>query len=318
MIAMPDPSPPGSVDKLQRWMFDAVSHPGGLDAGLAAAGVPPPGLEAIVLPSETLPAFDRLEIYADMYFLRLVEILAAEYPTVRHLIGPDVFDAQCRLFLQDHPSRSYQLTRLSAAFPAWLAARPARSARPAEHAVRHQAFAADVAQVERAMEEVFDAPAQPPIPPETVAAIPPDQWPDTVLTVIEAHQLLTLDHPVNDYITATKEGRHADVPSPTPTQPGGDGHAEPGKAHCLVWRQGWQVWRKDHHPAQHAILTALAAGAALGDAVQTAVQTAAQTAVQTAAADLPGTDPAWLIAKLGEWFQQWSADGLFCGVHPPS
>lgn len=291
---MTPPKPvPDSVDHLQRWMFEAVTHPGGLDSGLAAVGLPDAGLEGVVLPSDTLTAFDRLEIYADMYFLRLIDIMADEYPTVVYLLGDDLFRAQCRLFLRDHPSRSYQLNRLSPEFPGWLAQRPTGE-------IRHQAFAVDLARVERAMEDIFDAPEKERIAPEAVAEIGPDQWADTRLEVIPAHRALTLDHPVTPFMDAARQDRHEDVPEP----PDAGSASEP--CHVLVWRQSWRVWRKHQHPAQAAILGALATGAPLGEAVQ------------SAAADLPGVDPAWLIARLGEWFSQWAQDGLFCGVGAPT
>ena len=69
-------------------------HPEGAEAGLrsqaahrllpAAARDP----SAVVLPSKQLSAVERLEIYAHMYFARLVEVMEAEYPSVRQLLGP--------------------------------------------------------------------------------------------------------------------------------------------------------------------------------------------------------------------------------------
>jgi hypothetical protein len=265
-------------------MLDAITHPGGLEKGLAATHLSLEELESRVLSSQTLGAFDRLEIYADMYFMRLVEILEGEYPTVRSVIGADVFDEQCRLFLSDHPSRSHRLTDLSLSFPAWLAER-------SEGTVRQGAFVADLARVERAMEVVFDGPQAEPVAPDAFAALPPESWGDAKLEVIPAHQQLILGHPVNEFITAVMEGRDEEIPAPAD---------EP--LHVLVWRQDWRAWRRDQHPAQHAILGTLASGASLGEAVQ------------AAAANLPGVDPAWLIERLGEWFEQWTTDGLFCRI----
>ncbi len=275
-------SPPASVDRLQRWMFEVIRHPGGLEAGLAASGAGTDELARMVLPSDTLSAFERLEIYADMYFWRLVDILVEEYPTVRRILGPEGFEATCRAFLVDHPSASYQLNRLSEPFPEWLAGRP-------EADGPHRDFAADVARVERAMEDVFDDPAVEPVAPDAVAALAPEAWGDAHLEIIPAHRRLALGHPVNAYITAVAEARHVDIPEPAPTA-------------TLVWRQGWRTWRKDQHPAQDATLGALAEGRTLGEAVQ------------AAAADLPGVDPQWLISSLGRWFEEWAADGLFSAI----
>ena len=88
------------LDSLERWMQAVVMHPGGAQAGwrsrpaqrLLATRDP----ASVVLPSKQLSSTERLEIYAHMYYARLVEVMEAEYPTVRQLLGPAAFAAACR------------------------------------------------------------------------------------------------------------------------------------------------------------------------------------------------------------------------------
>ena len=159
---------------LERWMQAVIMHPGGADAGLEskaarrliARGARDP--ESVVLPSKQLSSVERLEIYAYMYYARLVEILQEEYPTTRQLLGPHEFAVLCRKFIARHPSRSRVLNRLSEKFPDFLA-----RALPKGH---RNGLAVDVARIERAMEDVFDAPKLEPMTAAQFAAIGADQW----------------------------------------------------------------------------------------------------------------------------------------------
>ena len=101
-----------------------------------------------------------------MYYARLVEVMTAEYPTTRQILGDDVFERACRRYVERHPSTARTLQRLSTGFPAFLT----------RHlpAGRRNALAVDVARIERAMEDVFDAPLGMPLTHAQLAAIAPE------------------------------------------------------------------------------------------------------------------------------------------------
>ena len=158
---MSAPSQTPSLGTLERWMQAVVMHPEGAEAGLRsrhARGLLPEGVrapESVVLPSRQLTSVERLEIYAHMYYARLIEVMEAEYPTLRQLLGPHAFAAACRQFVAKNPSRTRTLGSLSARFPDFLAKTLPRSNR--------NGLAVDVARIERAMEDVFDAPRAEPM-----------------------------------------------------------------------------------------------------------------------------------------------------------
>ena len=112
-------------------------HPEGAEAGVGsrpARGLLPDAvrdLGAVVLPSRQLTSVERLEIYAHMYYARLLEVMEVEYPTLRQILGPHAFAAACRRFVAKHPSRSRTLGSLSARFPDFLARTLPRSSRNA-------------------------------------------------------------------------------------------------------------------------------------------------------------------------------------------
>lgn len=270
---------------LERWMQTVVMHPQGAAAGvrshparrLVPAAVSQ--LESVVLPSKSLSSVERLDIYAHMYFARLIEILVAEYPTTRQLLGADAFDASCRHYLARHPSRSRTLNRLSERFPDFLARRLPRTNR--------NGLAVDVARIERAMEDVFDAARAEPMTPGQFAAIGADRWERLRLEITPALRLLELRYPANAYMNAVRGGGMPRLPRPRPS-------------FVIVYRRGFQVFRRDQTPDQFRLLAALASGRTLGAAVRAGIG-------QSARAER-------LAARLGEWFRDWAAAGIFVGV----
>jgi hypothetical protein len=268
---------------LERWMQAIVMHPEGAEAGLRsrparrlyAAAARDPG--AVVLPSKQLTSVERLGIYAHMYYARLIEVMEGEYPTLRQILGPHAFEAACRGFVAKHPSRSRTLNALSAGFPDFLAKTLPRTNR--------NGLAVNVARIERAMEDVFDAPRAEPMTAERFAAIGADQWERTTLKVNPALVLLELEYAANAYMSALRRGERPRIPRPRPTQ-------------VIVFRRGFQVFRRDQEPEQLRLLAALAAGRPLGAAVRAAIRGRGANADRVA-------------KRLGKWFEEWAGAHVF-------
>jgi hypothetical protein len=268
---------------LERWMQTVVMHPEGASPGVLSKPArrllpqAAENLETVVLPSQALTANERLDIYAHMYYARLLEILTDEYPTTRQILGAEAFALACRRFLQRHPSKHRTLNRLSEKFPAFL--------------VRHlppgnrSGLAIDVARIERAMEDVFDAPQVQLLTAAEFAAIGAEEWQRVSLRVIPALRLFKLRYPANDYMNAVRSKGRPRIPRP--------------RATCaIVYRRGYQVYRRDQTPEQYKLLSALAAGRTLASAVRSSISGRR-------------ASPEKLAATLGTWFRDWAAAGLF-------
>lgn len=274
------------LERLERWFSVSITHPEGptqgVQSGLATQLLPEAAcdLETVVLPSCSLNAMDRLSIYADMYFDRFTDILAEEFPTVRHVIGPQSFAAVARSYISRYPSQHYSLAQLGARFPRFLEEFSDSALIP------HRSFVVAVATVERTMEGVFDAEQAEPLTIEQLQGIPPDRWGQLRLNTIPAFRLLTLAYPVNDCITAVRHERPFDVPAA-------------GRTYVAVYRKNYKVWRVDLDARQHAILAALHSGQTLEEAI-------------CACAELPGLETTALAMSVQEWFRNWTAEGLFC------
>ncbi|MBI2922445.1 MAG: putative DNA-binding domain-containing protein [Planctomycetes bacterium] len=278
--------PRAKLNAVENWMQEVITHPGGIGAGESSSAarshmdLGAGAIERLIGPSRNLTSRQRLQIYSNMYFWRLIDILAEEYPTVRHVLGPPRFGRLAVAFLTAHPSRSYSLNVLSAGFPDFVRSEAGRLPR--------RAFLADVARVERTMEEVFDAPDARPLTTKEFRAIPMGRWATGRIRMTPALRLLALDHPVDAFMAAVREERQADVPRRR-------------KEWLAVFRSGYSVWRARLSEERFTLLGALVAGKSLPDAFE-------------ACAALRGFDEGRFTAALPVWFKRWASEGFFCGV----
>jgi hypothetical protein len=282
-----DPGRAPRLDQLERWMFEVVSHRGGVSAGLEAERARtclPAGaerLEDIVEPSRSLSAAERLGIYASMYYWRLIDVLVEDYPTVRHLLGADRFYETAAGYVDAHPSTHYSLSRLGRAFPEYL-----RDEAP-DLPVRDFVF--EVALLERTIEEVFDAPRSPVLEVDDLLAVPEDRRAELRFRMAPAFGLHAFRYPVDDFYQAVRD-EHPPQEAPAPQ-----------RSWLAVFRRHFKVWRMPLSEPQHAVLGALASGLPLGAALESALA-------------LPGVGAEELLGSLRSWFETWAGEGLFAGV----
>lgn len=295
---MSDPRPclPLELDALQRWLVAAISHPAGVGAGLtserakAEAAITPELLEQIVLPSTRLSAEERLAIYQQAYFARLIDALASIFPVLKQTLGDEAFAQFAVAYLQRYPSQSYTLHRLADRFVQFL-----EESQPAVAANEPSwpQFIIDLARLEVAIDRVFDAPGpedDPQLTPEDLAAIDPERWPDARLRLAIGLELLAFDYPVGDFFSACKRGERPPLP-------------QRQASYTALLRRNYIVRRYDLGREAFVLLSSLLAGASVEDAIAAAAEEAA--AIEQLARELRG------------WFERWAAAGFFRGIEMP-
>jgi hypothetical protein len=260
----------------QRLIVEAVTRPDPLEADGAPDGI------ALLRPSARgMTRENRLEVYRDQFWLRHVASLAEDFPTVRRVVGDAPFDALLRGYLRAYPPRGWSLQRLGADMPAFTASLAPRN---------HGALAHDAALLDWAFMEVFDAADAPPLDLRVVAAAPPDAWPRARIAFLPALRHVATAHPVHALREAVKTGKACELPTPAPTT-------------AIVWRDAAHFL---HAAAVDAIaaelMLALQSGQGLGEACASVA--AAHPAIGAAAFD----------ASVGQWFQQWTANGWLSTV----
>lgn len=74
-----------------------------------------------IIPSPTLAAHERIQIYNQQYWWRLLKILREHYPFLTRLFGPWDFDQAIGMhYLQSYPPDSWSLYQLGEKLPLWL------------------------------------------------------------------------------------------------------------------------------------------------------------------------------------------------------
>jgi hypothetical protein len=276
-------APELALGGLQRWMQSVIVHPGSVDdaVGSPAAGalVPPDRVGETILPSASLTPVERIGIYHGMYALRMAEALESDYPALAHFLGEARWSAVVRGYVEAHPSRSYTLNALGRSLPEWLRVAPE---------LPRRGFCRDLARLEWAVVEAFDAEETPRLAEAELARVPPEGWETARLVPTAALRLVDVHWNVNEWLDSTKDDRHE--------------HPKPRRrdAWVVVFRQSYAVYRRElSRPAFH-LLSDLAAGRPVGEALAAALRRRAAPDPQT----------------LNRWFRDWAADGLFTWIAP--
>lgn len=272
------------LDRMQRWFQAVVLHPGTPEEAVAshqaATELQPDRVGEVILPSKTLAPLERLGVYHGMYLLRMYDALAADYPGLEHFLGDAGFARLVRDYVQVHPSRSHTLNRLGDQLPEFIASHAALPRRE---------FCADLARLERAVSEAFDAEERPPLGEAEIAAVAPEAWETARLTPIPAFRLLAFRYPANAYLQSVRDEDH-------------DHHPKPRQQACwvAVYRRDFAVYRLDLGRPAHDLLADLAGGLPLGDAIAAALKRPGRRR--------PSED------DLFRWFREWIGGGVFASV----
>lgn len=265
------------LEALEHWMQSAIVRPH--EGRARPTAVDEAEAARHVLPSAHLSPAERVDIYAGMYFARLHDVLADEFPAVRALAGAEAFEKLVRAYLRAHPSRHWSLSGLGRALPAFLAGNVR---------VPRKALLADVARLEDAMSRVFDAASSPLLTPADVGRLAPESFPTARLVCVDAFEVLTLEHRANAIVRSVRQ----DEPLPSLSR---------ARTWCVVWRKDWVVWRMELDAIEFELLTAIRDGATVGGAIARATERSKAT-------------PEAMQTTVSNAFGRWIAEGFFARV----
>lgn len=289
------------LDVVEHWFQAVVTHPAGVQGGIESEEAQrqiPLGageLERVIRRSKSLTATERLSVYANAYYTRLLECLGESFPVLKQTVGEEAFGSLAFAYLEAHPSRSYTLSRLADAFPRYLEeTRPDRDDPRQPGAVDWPDLLVDLARLECAIGEVFDGPGVEGVPllsEEKLRSVPPERWSAARLVPVVCLKLLQFRYPVNGYYTAVRRaGEGVEVPLP-----------EPGEQFLALSRKEFVVQRYELSGPQLTLLGALVDGATIGTAIERVAASA-------------NLDTRSLAESLHSWFRDWTAAGLFTAV----
>ncbi len=206
----------------------------------------------------------QIGVYEMMYRHRMYDALVDEVRGLVALLGPDA-ERVLRAYLAAHPSRSWTLNRVADHMVSFLEAQSAPQAQ------------IEMAQLDHAVQTVFEAVDEPGVRPEELAQVPP-------LRLNGAVRLLRLSHNVHEIRSAVLTAQ------PVPA-------VMSREVPLVVFRRDIRVRHWEIGPAPWALLSGIEAHGDVGRALEEVVATELCT-------------PAQLAADVGGWFRDFAERNL--------
>jgi len=236
--------------------------------------------------NDRLSAVEQLEIYREQFYLRHTASLVEDFPGVGGILGQSDWDRLVWDYLASIEPRSFDLGDLGAGLAAFAETRDWLEGR--------RDLVVDMARLEYAHTEVFDAPDAAPLDPAKLGAVPEDAWEHARLVTDPGLRLLAFRHPVLALRRTILERneRHDTsalaLPSPSPV-------------FFAVHRRNLAIFHDELAPHAFALLSALGRSEPLGHACESAARDA-------------GVSVESLGAELEGWFSTWAARGYVVDI----
>jgi putative DNA-binding protein len=228
-----------NLPELQAFLYQLITTPerakrigNECDSAFGAA-------QLLVRSDQRLSAIERINIYADAYFHRLLDCLHEDFPATSAVVGSDNFVALVRDYLSAWPPTEPSIFYAGRYLPAFLRNHPL---------VRRWPFISELARLERAILDVFHAADVSTLSNEAMRAIPPQQWSTIRLKTHPAVEILHNEWRVTDLLGDVQSGREWEKPA----------HR---KSTVIVWRQHAQVYHRDLEEVEAGALAILSDGA---------------------------------------------------------
>lgn len=275
-----------TLRETQELFWKLITAPEGAEKGLATLDLGPKDLEEVVRSTERMSALDRMDVYANMYFFRILDVVRDDYPRLAHAVGEERFHNLITDYLLAHPSTHPSLRFIGQHLAEFLKT----------HELNEQhRWASDLAKLEWARVDVFDAPDHEILTTEELAGIAPEQWADLALELSPALQMHAVEWPVHRVWRAIKDHDAAadDIDADA------DIAARPTR--LRVWRRdGNIVVHKPMTELEHEALRGFGAGHALGPLCEELVHL---------------SDEGAIAVELAQLLQEWIGDQLVVAAH---
>jgi hypothetical protein len=128
---------------------------------------------------------ERLDVYRDAYYLRLIEILTEDYASLQKLMGEDAFEAMAHDYLDQYPSDSFTIRNVGRNL--------------ADYLKNHEGcdpFYAEYAAFEWALSEVLFIEDQEILTLEALSQVSPESWPKLKLQLHNSCCLLQFNYDI--------------------------------------------------------------------------------------------------------------------------
>jgi hypothetical protein len=236
--------------------------------------------------NDRLSPVEQAEIYREQFWLRHTSSLVEDFPGVGGIVGQEDWERLVEEYLEATPPLSYSLRDLGDVLPAFI---------EKLDWLPHRELCTDMARLEWAYVEAFDANDHPPLDPQKLASMPESAWETAKLVLHPSVQMLRVRYPVvalRQRIRKSEDSdEHEHIPIP-----------EPSPSNLVIYRaQNRNLMDEALADGAYAMLEALADGLSLVDACGRAM--------------LEYPDQASDIEQnVGAWFQLFAQKGFIVDV----
>jgi hypothetical protein len=272
------------LDRVQRFVLSRLRSRSALprdpETTLAAS--------ALLAGNDRLTPVEQLEIYRVQFWLRHTSSLLEDFPGLAGILGQTAWESLVEDYLSELAPDSFTLRNLGQRLPEYIAGRPATP----EHEL-----CLDMARLEWAYVEIFDAEDSAPLDTALLFSIPEAGWHGARFVLSPALRLLSVRYPVAGLRRRLRLAALSGSDEPVEV---------PDRApECLaLYRNGErELFYKVLDPVAFAVLERLGAGEPLVSACEAVV------------ADAPEHE-AHIERSIGTWFREWGERGFFREVLP--
>ncbi len=267
------------LNELQTWMAGALQRRRAIERDKNLTAQARKNLGG----NERMRPEDQLEVYREQFWLRHTSCLVEDFEALGAIVGQKQWERLVEEYLAAFPPQSFTLRDLGERLPEFVTR--------CDWLARHE-LCVDMARLEWAYVEVFDARDSAPLDSNQLNAIPEPAWQTARIELSPALRLLAVRYPVAQLrrkIRLQEEWELPDAPEPQ---------------HLVIYRG---KDRNLHHDVISELAFALLEELGRGTPLVPAAEAVAQAH--------PGSE-ATLESELASWFQSFTERGWFAAVHP--
>lgn len=263
-----------NLRELQNLLYQRITNLDRTKESLGDERGSAPGVfEPLVHGDERLSVAERIDIYANAYFYRLLDCLTEEFPATMAVAGDENFAALVREYLLKYPPTEPSILYAGRYLADFLSDHPFAERWP---------FIAELAGLERAILDVFVAADAPALCVDALQAVPSQHWPALELLAHPTVKIIDGGWRVTDLLYAIAQSQEWSNPAHEKTS-------------VLVWRQNSQVNYRNLELVEREALGAVSRGAKFATVCEAVADSAEE------------PDHAVLIGRL---LARWLADGI--------
>jgi hypothetical protein len=230
---------------LQALLYRLITAPEGVAEGLAAQrALDPDTLDNLIEGDDRLSAAERLEIYANAYFYRILDCLKEDFPATLAVLGADNFHNLVTGYLIEYPPTEPSISYVGRYLYEFLCHHPMRERWP---------FIADLTRLERTLVEVFHAGEAEALNAEAMRSIAPEHWPALAMRRHPALAIVDCEWHVDELLREIENAADEGAQSWNA--------AAPAHISVLVWRRDSRVRYRALEHTEHAALELARVGA---------------------------------------------------------